>query len=242
MAYGKMRGRGYGRKVGGRRMGAPRRRYVPRGARGRIVRALNPTPTFVETYAAGTITVPTGGAGLGQVFGARISDIPQLAQYSALYKQYRINWIKVMIVPDYSSSALDHNSAAYNGSVGVPTFGQIRVVHSIQNSPNVIAPATEAIVLQDNGAKIRSLGSMWSVSFRPVPQVAMITDVVAGSTQYTKGKFKQWFNFETNQALTGNNPFHGAVAAFFSQPASIAASATALNVYYKVSFTLRDPQ
>lgn len=196
----------------------------------------NPTPTFVETYAASSFTVNTG-AGIGQTFGVRISDIPQLAQYANLYKQYRINWVKVIVIPDFNTQASDHNAAAYNGSVAVPTFGQIRVVHAIQDSPNITVPASEAVVLQDNGSKIKALGSKWSVSFKPVPDVQQTTAV---GTIWTRQKYRQWFNFDL--VTTGNNPFHGAVAAYFTNPASIAASASTLNVYYKVSFTLRDPQ
>lgn len=241
MAYGMYKPRGYGRKVGGRRVGAVRRRrgYGARGARGRIIRSMNPTPTFVETYAKSAINVPSG-AGLGQVFGARITDIPQVGQYSNLYKQYRINWIKVMIVPDFSGLASDNNSAAYNAGAGIGSVGMTRVAWAIQDSPGVAAPATEAIVLQDNGAKVKALGSKWSCSFKPVPQVAQITDIAAGTQVYAKQKFKQWFNFDT--VLTGNNPFHGACAAFFTLPPSVVPTSVNLNVYYKVSFSLRDPQ
>lgn len=195
----------------------------------------NPSPTFVETYSASRILV--GPAGLGQVFGGRISDIPQIAQYANLYKQYRINWMKIMLVPDYNTLSSDPNASSYNNSIPIGSTGMGRIVYAIQDSPDVAVPANEATVLQDNGAKIKPIGPKWSCSFKPVPDVQQVT--TAGNI-WSRQKYRQWFNFDL--VTTGNNPFHGSVQAFLTQPAIGTGLNMFYNVYYKVSFTLRDPQ
>lgn len=189
-------------------------------------------PTFVETFAAGSV-VPN----VGNIFKVRISDIPQFSQYAALYTQYRINWVKVTLLPDYNTSAADQNAAGYNSSIVIPYSGQARIAYAIQDSPDQILPASEAVVLQDNGAKVKVLGSKWSCSFKPVPDVAVTN--AANVPVYTRQRYKQWFNFDT--VTTGNNPQHGSVVAWITLPGS-AGITMKFNVYYKVSVTYRDPR
>ena len=106
---------------GGRR-GGLRRRFRPRkGARvyrgKRYVvrrRVLNPRPTFVETFKSSDPIVLTPGNGAGKAFKVRITDIPQIANYTNLYTQYRINWFKVMLVPKFNTSIAEPNMANYD--------------------------------------------------------------------------------------------------------------------------------
>lgn len=211
--------------------------------RGAITRAIgyNPMPTFTETYqkAADNLVVVAGTAGLGKVFKVRISDIPQIAQYMNLYTQYRINWVKVMLLPAYNSATADHNVADYNRVNAVPYQGMARIVYSIQDSPNEQTPASEAEVLQDNGCKIKAFKTKWSCSYKPVPDVKQATDVGA---IYTRQKFRQWFNYDGT--TTGNNPEHGAVAAWITLPGDnvLRDSSMSYYCYYKVNFSLRDPK
>lgn len=221
-----------------------RRGMAMAGRKGRYIRRAigvgNPSPTFVETFqgrnAAGVGPIPTNAGG---VFAVRISDIPQVAQYNTLYKQYRINWIKVILVPDWNSQSADQNAAAYNATLPTQNFGMARIAYAINDSPQLAAPATEAVVLADNGCKVKALGSKWSCSFKPTPDVG----VVAGSTNnpiWTRQKYKQWFNFD--MVTTGNNPLHYGLSYFITQPVFNTQAAPTYNVYYKVSFSLRDPQ
>lgn len=222
------------RRVGGRRVGAPKRRMgrkmrLMRGVRRRLV---NPQPTFTETYASPFINANAGG-----VFAARISDIPQINQYNTLYRQYRINWIKVMLLPAYGYSGSDANAALYNNSVGVPYVGAPRITFAINDSPGVVAPANEAQVLEDNGAKIQMIVNKWSKSFKPVPDVQQTS--TGGGLVYSKQKYKQWFNFITD--LVGNNPLHYGISYWITQPTAPGATGN-FQVFYKVNFSLRDPQ
>lgn len=235
----------YRRRPYARRPYVARRRPLATGPirrkKQRIYRtAMAKNPTFVETFHSkdstyGDFQIPAG-AGIGRVFKVRISDIPQFAQYANLYTQYRINWVKAIVVPDFNTTATEENASQYNTTVPTNYYGMARVVHSIQDSPNQVAPATEQAVLEDNGCKIGALRSKWMCSFKPVPDISETTAV--GSIP-VKSKFKSWYNFDT--ALTGNNPLHGAVTSYWSLPGGGGGQLNC-SVYYKVSFTLRDPQ
>lgn len=236
-----LRQRAAGRVLGrfARRLGA--RRMMGRYARKRmgISRQLMKPgePTFTETFkvARQNVVVPIGG-GTGSVFKVRFNDIPQWLQYNNLYTQYRINWIKVMLIPQYNTDSSDYNAAESNAIIPAPYAGMARIVYAIQNSPNVQAPAAEDDVLQENGCKIKAFKSKWSCSFKPVPDVTQST---ATGQIYTRQKFRQWFNIDT--LTTGNNPEHGAVTTFISLPGGGTGSITYF-AYFKVNFTLRDPK
>lgn len=211
-----------------RRKGAVIRRRIGLGT---------PEPTFVETYAAPDR--PVGN--VGGVFAARISDIPQVAQYFTLYKQYRINWIKAILVPDYNYDIAEPNQGAAN-VLAVPPFGaqgMARIAFAVNDSPQLGVPPNEAAVLADNGCKIQTIRNKWSVSFKPVPDVAQIG--TAAAPVWSRQKYRQWFNF-ADLALPGNNPLHYGVSYFITQPVNAPANPARFNLYYKVSFSLRDPQ
>lgn len=215
---------------------ASKPRYYRRGAAGRITRAMNPTPTFTESFALPRDNlIVTAGSGVGKAFKVSFNEIPQHPQYMNLYTQYRINWIKVMLLPQYDTNSADINS----GTLAAGTAGMARIAWSIQNSPGETDPLTEAEVLRDNGAKVKSIGTKWQCSFKPVPDVAQTTSV---GTILTKQRFKQWFNYD--DTLTGNNPKHGAVTAYVSLPGLPGTDVSTVSYicYYKVNFSLRDPR
>lgn len=224
-----------------------RRPYAKRrGRKGlrlyRRMRALNPMPTFVETFHSqdstfGDFQIPAG-AGIGRVFKVRISDIPQFAQYATLYTQYRINWIKVIVIPDFNTLATEANASQYNSTIPTSYVGMGRVVHAIQDSPGQVAPANENIVLEDNGCKINPLRAKWMVSFKAVPDIEL-TSQATGNAVLTRQRFKSWYNFDS--VTTGNNPPHGSVVSYWTLPGG-GGGLLNCSVYYKVSFTLRDPQ
>lgn len=192
-------------------------------------------PTFVETFRklVGSPAVPqqitTNG---GVVFSMNINQIPQIAQYSNLYRQYRINWVKVMLLPEYNS----FDPAAAVGVAGQSTLP--RIVWAINDTPALVPPATEAELLEDNGCKIRTISNKWSCSFRPRPDTQTL---FAGGAQNvsTRQKFAQWFNFTEGGAIA---PEHFGVSAYISQQVTGAGIPMQFDVYYKVSFSLRDPQ
>lgn len=224
-----LRMRARGRKIGRKN---PLRRKIMRIRRG----VLSRLPTFVETYSKSVVTIAAGAGGAGGVFAARITDIPQLAQYANLYKQYRINWVKVMLVPDYNYNSVDRNAAQYNATIPTGYVGMSRIAFAINDSPALVAPANEAAVLEDNGCKIRTIGTKWTCSFKPVPDVSTVSNT--GGNIATRQRYKQFFNFDT--VTTGNNPLHYGVSYWITHLNP--GLDVNYNVYYKVSFSLRDPQ
>lgn len=226
----------------------PRRgRRTVRPVARRLRRALGKgQPTFVETYnkALDNLSIPVG-TGLGKYFDVKITDIPQIADYADLYTQYRINWVKVMLLPNFNGMSADGNSAAYNNSLGATgpaSVGMARIVYAVQDSPDQQTPASELEVLQDNGCKIKSIGSKWSCSFKPVPNIQQgVTGM--STTIAVKNNRNSWFNIDT--VTKGNNPDHGGVKVYITVPGGDPAHtgfAMSYICYYKVSFTLRDPQ
>lgn len=195
----------------------------------------NPTPTFIETYSSTALAIPAPGGAGGQ-FAVRISDIPQIADYVALYRQYRINWVKVMLVADINTSSADPNAVAYNQSLPIPSVGAGRIAWVINDTPAQPDPANETDVLTDNGAKVRALKSMWSASFKPRPD-KFTGDAAGGAGVAVREKFNQWLSFAD---ISGNNPVHRGISYWITQPGNNAE--VRYNVYFKVSFSLRDPK
>lgn len=187
-------------------------------------RMISRLPTVTETFVRpSTIT-----SNLGGVFKVAIDEIPQIAQYSNLYRQYRINWVKFTIVPNYNS--FDGTGAAA-GVVAMP-----RIAWAINDTPKVAPPISEADVLEDNGAKVRQLATTWSASCRPVANVAL-TSTDAGTPLVPVRAKRRFYNF----LAEGQNPLHEGIS-YWITAAAAAGSYSQFNVYVKVNFTLRDPQ
>lgn len=221
------------RRRTGRPRGRPRKiQYMTRPVRIYKKRTmLQNEPNFTETIKKEQITASPAGT-LG-VFKIRISDIAEfVSDYANLYTQYRINWVKVMLLPQYLPG--DHNTAGYNQSIGIGYTGMARITYAIQNSPNVGIPASETEILEDNGAKIKPLGKYFKVSFKPVPDVAQSNS--AGNPVPTKQYRKQWFNY----VGFPNDPEHGAIQYCITEPGL--GNQTKFDVYMKVNFSLRDPK
>lgn len=185
----------------------------------------NPTPTFVETYNFGTIATGPG------IFQVRISDIPQIADYVNLYNQYRINWVKVTLLPR-------HNSYDPSSYLATGRGNQMpRIAWAINDTPALQPPANEQDVLTDNGAKVKPIVTMWTQSFKPRPD-KFTGDAAGGAGVAVREKFNQWLSFAP---LQGNNPFHNGISYYISSAVQ-GSDAPQFDVYYKVSFSLRDPK
>lgn len=197
-------------------------------------------PSFVETFKAPPIQLTKASpsdpaARAAGVFGYRISDIPQWLQYANLYKQYRINYIKVMLLADFGDS--DQNAAAS----GFPdSYGNPRIAWSIADSPNNDIPTSETDVLTDNGAKVMVIKNKWTASCRPVADVQVQANLTPTSLVSVRQKYKQWFNF-SDPSLPGVNPVHEGIKYWISQVTGQNTNTT-LTPYVKISFSLRDPQ
>lgn len=178
-------------------------------------------PTVTETF---TRTAPVT-SNLGGVFKIAIDEIPQLAQYTNLYRQYRINWVKFMLVPNYNS---------FDGTGAAPgVVAMSRIAWAINDTPRVVPPISESDVLEDNGSKVRTLASTWSASCKPVADVSLSTATGLVPVKASR----RFYNF----LPAGQNPDHGGIS-YWITTAAASGSFSQFNVYVKVNFSLRDPQ
>lgn len=217
------------RKVGGRRVGAVRRRPTRLPRMGKQM--YNPLPTFVETFQpldSQGRPVPIA-ANAGGTLAVRITDIPQVAQYANLYNMYKVNWVKVILTA--RSNSIDQSAWLATGRGNQTPI----MYYATQDTPFAPNPATVQDVLKMNGARIKPLITYWSKSFKPT---AAVQETTAGGV-VNKREVKQYYTFDT--VTTGNNPLFQGIAYFIA--CAIQGSDTPLfDVTYKVCFTLRDPK
>lgn len=179
------------------------------------------------TYSEMTKTVPIAG-NAGGILTVSMDDVPQLAQYNGLYRQYRINWVQFTLVPEFNS--YEGGVPPAGGGTGMP-----RIAYAITTTPGAIAPVSEQSVLDNNGAKIQAIVTKWKASCKPVPtQTNGVIGPGAALMRYAKSP---WLNFQT--APGAINPPHFGVSYWISQVVSTAAGTYIL--YTKVNFSLRDP-
>jgi len=191
----------------------------------------NPQPTFTETYNYGTLQ-----ANAGFLLTANVDSLPQLAQYTGLYQQYRITRCQFILMPNWTGGT-DQNQAIFNAASGpvVPpglsSAGTLRMVSVIDSSPDQSVPVSENAVLQENGCKIRFVDKMAKLVCVPVPDLKD-----ANGNQLTlRNKF---------QNFTSPNIAHYGIRGWLSQPFSVGTSANAMivTVYAKLTFQLREPR
>lgn len=210
---GGMRGRG-GRGV----MGAARMRL---GWRSR------PTPVFTESFPGAPILV--GGVGAQspiQLIQNNVGQIPQFGDYSALYNQYQIRRVTAIFVPAYDT----YQAGSPTGATGTTCP---RMVYAIQDSSQQLNPTSEADVLQDNGAKIRMFNKPIKISWRPVAAAA--DALVQGGFASVNRKY-QWYG-TTSAAVQ-----HNGLALAFTHSLPPAGNPVLANVYYRITFALKDPK
>lgn len=149
----------------------------------------------------------------------------------------------MIIVPQFSSSDFPANLDPTTGGAGLQFSGQPRMTYAIQDSPEFIPPANEVSVLAMNGARTKIvLGRPFRISCRPKPNVGvtnLTTNSVIGVTQ----RGAQWFNFplSDNPADSGNLP-HAGISFWSEYAQTVASIANIGKVYFKITFSLRDPK
>jgi len=204
-----------------------RRRVNNRVARARM---FNPAPIFTESFALPKV----GGQyaldpNAGGVLSVSMDNMPQLAQYSALYQKYRILRAKFICIPTHNTAAADVNSELPPG--GLQSVGLSRVVFAVNDSPNLPIPANEDAVLVDNGCKIVCGSPKLTMSCSPVPDTLDSN----GNRFTSKGKY---LNFVSVNAV------HYGITWFHSQPVLPGSSGFGVPylVYVKLTFQLSDPR
>jgi len=214
-----------------RRVARKPRRVVRRPRVRRALRIFNPSPIFTESF----VLPKTGGQytldpNTGGILAVSMDNMPQLAQYSALYQKYRILKAKFICIPTWNTASADVNSERPPG--GLLSVGLSRIVYAINDSPDqVIAPVNEDEVLTDNGAKIACGSPKLVMSCRPVPNTLDSN----GNKMSLRGKY---LNF-----VSTNIPHFG-ITWYHSQPVQPVNQGFGVPylVYCKLTFQLADPR
>lgn len=196
---------------------APRRMAPRRQVRRGL---MSKAPTFTETLALPNVPANNGG-----VFSFSIDQVPQLAQYADLYRQYKINWAQVKLIC---------NTNSYD-PMGF-TQGMPRISWAVNDTPALVPPVNEADLLTDNGVKTRALTTQWQQSCKPTPDLSM-TDAGGGLIPVRQRK-SPYLNFMN----AGANPRHYGISYWISQSLAGGAPVTSFDVYLKINFSLRDPK
>lgn len=222
--YRRPRGKGATRILGRRRF--MRARGAMGAARMRLGRSRF-TPTFTESFTGLPIVV--GGVGAQapvQLIANQIGQIPQFGDYATLYNQYQIRKVTAIFVPAYDT----YQAGSPAGATGTTCP---RMVYAIQDSSLQAPPTSESDVLQDNGAKIRMFDRPVKVSWRPVPAAA--DALTAGGFASVNRKY-QWYG------TTSAGVDHVGLALAFTHTIPPAGNPVIAQVYYKITFALKDPK
>lgn len=202
----------------------PRRRPARVNRRANRARMFQSRPVFTETYLHSVITQNTGN-----IMAFQIGSIPQIAQYSNLYTKYRILKATVMLLPSYVHH--DENTAIDNAALGQAWTGLGRFTYSINDSPDQLAPLTEAQVLTDNACKVLPFKPKLTFSLRPVPD-----SLDANGVRMTLGR--KFINFNA----AGPDATHYGLQWWYTQYGGGPVSVNPVQVIVKLTFQLADPR
>lgn len=223
------------RKAPRRGVGVRRRGYMARPSRPPMTRqlAINRAGvrTFTECFQAAPLVINTGG-----VLKCRMNDIPQVARYSALYSQFAIRKMKVVLLPKYGQA---EPNAALVGLTAID-YQTGRFAFAINDTPGRRPPASELDVLTDNGARVVMGSKKIVITCYPKPDVGE-TELATGAAVASRSRALKWFNFFTPELdATGQQVEHGAISWWLSNNPALGAL-DAFDVYIYVTFSVRDP-
>lgn len=202
-------------------------------------RMFNPQPTFTETFRPGYAATLSTNTGTLFYVNMNMMLPAQLTSYSTLYNQYCIRKLQVIIIPRYTNTDI-------NVSVGgVTNLFQNQYAYSIVDTPDVIAPGSMNDVLQDNGCRISTMGTKpLRITCRPKPSIETSSNGTSGGAVAIRLKGQQWFNFnntDTNPTVQGQGVNHAGISLYL-QNNNAAQTTIVADVYYKLTFSLRDPK
>jgi len=187
--------------------------------------------TFTECLAAGPLYTNTGG-----VFKCRLSDIPQHSDYGALYSQFAIRKLKVVLLPRYGAS---EPNAALAGLTAID-IQNTRMAFAVNDSPAKQIPTSEIEVLEDNGAKVVVGHKKLTITCYPKPDLGQI-DLNSAAVVATRTKKLQWLNFDNaTTARNGESIQHGSIS-YWITGSSALAQYECYDAYYYITFSVRDP-
>lgn len=208
-----------------RRKAAPRRRFL------RYPRRQTEVRTFTEVFQAEPLTINTGG-----VFKCRMIDIPQHIRYAALYSQFAIKKMKVVLLPKYGPA---EPNQALVGLTAID-YQTGRLAFAVNDTPARNPPGSELDVLTDNGARVVMGSKKVQITCYPKPDVGM-TEIATGTNVAVRSRALKWLNFSNPEVgAAGEQVEHSGISWWLSNNPALG-NLEAYDVYIYVTFCVRDP-
>ena len=183
----------------------------------------NPMPTFSEMFKPDPLTATTGGT-----FQYSISQVPQIASYTALYRMYRILRAQIILVPRQITNT--------TGGASSSDYGQpAQLTYAINDSSDATSPGAQIDVLESNGAKVRLLNRPLKLSFRPVADLNVNANSSGGVVPINLSP-STFISLDQ----TGPNVIHRGIDYYFQQYSN--GTQLAVDVFVKLTFQLKDPR
>lgn len=220
-----------------------RRRAIAMRYRGRVRAAgirrvvYNAQPSFVETLQAAPLTTNQGG-----IFTVSFNSIPEHAQYTALYKQFRINSLEVIVVPRFNAFEGNQFQSNVTGPPIAPGISMPRICFAVNNSAGETLPTSELQVLEDNGCRIKMLTGSKVLKMKttaPVANVGVSDYGAAIPHTVAENKPGRWLDIDSAVDIQHYGISYWVTGGFGPSGGGLAYIA---DVFYKVSFTLKDPR
>lgn len=211
------------------RRGRVRARPMPNRRRNRNIRRriTSNLAVFSETFKGPTINFNQNGSGLScGLLQNTFATVPQVADYTDLYNSYTLKRVTAILMPAYNT----YDQPPVTGAVTTAP----RLVTAIDDSALSVPPTSELQVLEDNTCKIRMFTKPVKISWTPKPATA--DALTAGGFAASNRKANTWFNTGT----TGINVIHNGLQYAFSYDLPPAGNYPLCQVYYKLTFALRD--
>lgn len=151
---------------------------------------------FKETFDAGFRNANASQAPLQ----FRLTDLGQVAQYQALYKNYRMTGVKLTWIPTYMGGEI--NTSIDNANNARPYAGTLRLLWSIQKGRVDTITSELAMLQKQHGLRVLADGKPYSIYIKN-PVVPLDADTAGGITNNSLYK-NGWLDL-TNSADVYHN-------------------------------------
>lgn len=132
---------------------------------------------FTETAEVSNVQVQQTASGsptTGQVWSVSASTIPQFANYSKLYSEFKIIKVKFQFVPYFGTS--DKNQQLLNSGSGGQYTSTPIIAYAVNTNAATGSPVNELAVLTQNNSRIRRFDRPFSVTVKnPQPDIDVST-------------------------------------------------------------------
>lgn len=199
--------------------------WAPTVSRG-VSAAIRPISLTRRFFYASQNWNTTTVNGFWNVLQPRFNEMPNLAEYQALFREYKLNRIKVTFVPRYDST--DQTGAGTGAAMPLISY---RVVNPEFLTPSGVYNNSTLNAYLETGAKTRAFRRPISVFFRPT----IATDI---ADQVVASRGPMW----TRNTTAGAAVLHNGVSYFVHFNGFVTPTANfTTDVYYTYYFQLRNP-